>query len=169
MTTEHSHIISVLVENEFGVLARVAGLFSSKGYNIDSLTVSPTDDPSLSRMTIVTHGSDQIISQILKQLNKLVNVIRVEDLTRERHITREMYLLKLKSDSKAEILAKAEKYKARVLESSSKDVILELTGDNDDLQKALKAFSSHGILELVKTGKIAIQRGGHLLQSGTKE
>src|SRR3989338_10739334 len=96
---ERRHTISVLVENEFGVLARVAGLFSSKGYNIDSLSVSETVDPSLSRMTIVTRGSDQILDQIVKQLNKLVNVIKVEDLTKERHITREMCLVKLKSES----------------------------------------------------------------------
>lgn len=160
---ENSHTISVLVENEFGVLARIAGLFSSKGYNIDSLTVSATTDPTLSRMTIVTHGSDQIIAQILKQLDKLINVIKVEDLTKEKHITREMYFVKLKSDSKADILAQAEKHKARVLESNSKAVILELTGDEEELHKALVAFQTFGVLELVKTGKIAIQRGEHLL------
>lgn len=159
----HRHTISILVENEFGVLARIAGLFSSKGYNIDSLSVSPTLDPTLSRMTIVTRGSDQIIEQILKQLNKLVNVIKVEDLTKERHITREMCLVKLKADSKADLLKLAEKLKATVLESNSKAVVLEMTGDEEDLTKVLEALQSHGILEVVRTGTIAIQRGGHLL------
>jgi acetolactate synthase-1/3 small subunit len=160
---ERSHTISVLVENEFGVLARVASLFSSKGYNIDSLSVSPTIDSTLSRMTLVTHGSDQIIEQILKQLNKLVNIIKVEDLTKERHITREMCLVKLKSESKPEILKLAEKFKASVLESNSKAVVLELTGDEEDLIRALEAFKPFGLMEVVRTGMIAIQRGEHVL------
>jgi acetolactate synthase-1/3 small subunit len=161
--TTHRHTISILVENEFGVLARVAGLFSSKGYNIDSLSVSPALDPTLSRMTIVTRGSDPIVEQILKQLNKLVNVIKVEDLTKERHITREMCLVKLKAESKTELLKLAEKFKATVLESNSKAVVLELTGDEEGLAKALEALESFGVLEVVRTGTIAIQRGGHLL------
>lgn len=160
---ERRHTISVLVENEFGVLARVAGLFSSKGYNIDSLSVSETIDSTLSRMTIVTRGSDQIIEQILKQLNKLVNVIKVEDLTKERHLTREMILVKLSIASKAKVLELAEKMKANVLESNSKAVVLELTGDADDLTVALEKFQSFGILEVVRTGMIAIQRGDHVL------
>lgn len=160
---ERSHTISVLVENEFGVLARVAGLFSSKGYNIDSLSVSETIDPSLSRMTIVTHGSDQIIEQIIKQLNKLVNVIKVEDLTRERHITREMCLVKLKTSAKEEVLNLAGKLKARVLESNSKSIVLEVSGDEEDLIRALEAFKPLGLMEVVRTGTIAIQRGEHVL------
>src|SRR5262249_48347623 len=132
---ERKHTISVLVENEFGVLARVAGLFSSKGYNIDSLSVSETTDPTLSRMTIVTLGSDQIIEQIIKQLNKLVNVITVEDLTRERHITREMCLVKIKAESKEDALKAAERLGARVLENNAGAVVLEVTGDEDILQK----------------------------------
>jgi len=160
---ERKHTISVLVENEFGVLARVAGLFSSKGYNIDSLSVSETIDPTLSRMTIVTHGSDQIIEQIIKQLNKLVNVISVEDLTRERHITCELCLVKLKMDRKDDVLKIAEKMNARVLENNSHAIVLELTGDEDHLHKALGTLKPFGIMEVVRTGMIAIQRGGHVL------
>ena len=160
---ERRHTISVLVENEFGVLARVAGLFSSKGYNIDSLSVSETVDPSLSRMTIVTRGSDQILDQIVKQLNKLVNVIKVEDLTKERHITREMCLVKLKSESKARVLELAEKFKGRVLESNAKAVVVELSGDEEDLARMLEALRPCGLMEVVRTGMIAIQRGEHVL------
>lgn len=160
---EPRHTISVLVENEFGVLARVASLFSSKGYNIDSLSVSETIDSTLSRMTIVTHGSDQIIDQILKQLNKLVNVIKVEDLTKEKHITREMCLIKLKADEKAEVLKLAEKIKAKVLESNSKAVVLVLTGDEEHLNRAFELFRPYGLLEVVRTGMIAIQKGEHVL------
>ncbi len=163
---ERRHTISVLVENEFGVLARVAGLFSSKGYNIDSLSVSETMDSTLSRMTIVTHGSDQIIEQILKQLNKLVNVIKVEDLTKEKHITQEMILVKLKMDQKAELLKLAEKHGARVLENNSKAMVLELTGDEEALNRILETLRPYGIMEIVRTGMIAIQRGEHVLVSG---
>lgn len=162
---ERRHTISVLVENEFGVLARVAGLFSSKGYNIDSLSVSETIDPTLSRMTIVTHGSDQILDQIVKQLNKLVNVIKVEDLTKERHITREMCLLKVKAESKTKALELAKEFEAKVLESNSKAIVLEITGDEDDLANAFEAFEVLGLLEVVRTGMIAIQKGEHLLVS----
>ncbi len=163
---ERKHTISVLVENEFGVLARVAGLFSSKGYNIDSLSVSETIDPTLSRMTIVTHGSDQIIEQILKQLNKLVNVITVEDLTRERHITCELCLVKMKTDRKNDVLKTAERLKARVLENNAHAIVLEFTGDEEELYKALEALKPFGIMEVVRTGMIAIQRGEHVLVEG---
>lgn len=160
---ERKHTISVLVENEFGVLARVAGLFSSKGYNIDSLSVSETIDPTLSRMTIVTHGSDQIVEQIIKQLNKLVNVITVEDLTRERHVTREMCLVKVKPEAKADVLKAAEKLGARILENNGNAVVLEVSGDEDDLQGAFTALKPFGIMEVVRTGMIAIQKGEHVL------
>ena len=160
---ERRHTISALVENEFGVLARVANLFSSKAYNIDSLSVSETIDPTLSRMTIVTHGSDQIVEQIIKQLNKLINVIRVEDLTREKHITREMCLVKIKGDQKSEVLKLAEKFGAKVLESSARAVVLEVSGDEEELRQAFETFKSYGIMEVVRTGMIAVQRGEHVL------
>ncbi len=161
---ERKHTISVLVENEFGVLARVAGLFSSKGYNIDSLSVSSTNDPSLSRMTIVTHGSDHIVDQIIKQLNKLINVITVEDLTREKHITREMLLVKVSNAKKDEILKNVSHLNPKVLEENEKSLVLELTGDDDEeLNHALYNLQSYGILEVVRTGMLAIQRGEQTL------
>lgn len=166
---ERKHTISVLVENEFGVLARIAGLFSSKGYNIDSLSVSETMDPTLSRMTIVTHGSEQIIEQIIKQLNKLVNVIKVEDLTKESHLTRELCLVKLKGDSQSEILKQAEKFGAKILESNSKTIVLELTGDEEDLAQVFDALKAYGILEVVRTGMIAVQKGEQVLVSPSEE
>ncbi len=160
---ERSHTITVLVENEFGVLARIAGLFSSKGYNIDSLSVSPTTDPTLSRMTILTHGSDQIIQQIVKQLDKLVNVLKVEDLTKEKHITCEMCLIKINGDSSSEVVKIAEKIGARILESNAKAVVLEVSGDDEELNKAFQLLKPLGILEVVRTGTIAIQRGEQTL------
>ncbi len=166
---ETKHTISVLVENEFGVLARIAGLFSSKGYNIDSLSVSETADPTLSRMTILTHGSDQIIEQIIKQLNKLVNVIKVEDLTKEKHFTQEMILVKLKAGSKSEIQTQAEKLGAKILEAGSKAIVLRVVGDEDEIAHALDVLSSFGILELVRTGTIAIQRGEQTLLESTQK
>ena len=164
---ERKHTISILVENEFGVLARVAGLFSSKGYNIDSLSVSETMDPSLSRMTIVTHGSDQIVAQIIKQLNKLVNTIKVEDLTREKHITREMCLIKLgtQKSQKEALMKVAERHQAVLLESSADTFILQLTGDAEEVGIAIEALRPFGTVEMevVRTGTIAIQRGVQVL------
>lgn len=160
---ERKHTISILVENEFGVLARVAGLFSSKGYNIDSLSVSETIDPTLSRMTIVTHGSEQIVEQIIKQLNKLVNVITVEDLTREKHVTREMCLIKVKASAKTEVLKFAESIGARMLDTSEHAIVLEVTGDEEDLPALFDKLKPFGILEVVRTGMIAIQKGDHVL------
>jgi acetolactate synthase-1/3 small subunit len=164
---ERKHTISVLVENEFGVLARIAGLFSSKGYNIDSLSVSETMDPTLSRMTIVTHGSDHIVVQILKQLNKLVNVLTVEDLTEDgvanKNWTREMCLVKLKTAQKSEVLKKAEALGARVLENTEHAIVLEITSDQEGLMKAIDSLAPLGILEMVRTGLIALEKGKNTL------
>ncbi len=166
---EKKHTISVLVENEFGVLARIAGLFSSKGYNIDSLTVSETTDPTLSRMTIVTHGSEQIIVQIIKQLNKLVNVIKVEDLTKEKHLTQELCLVKLSPMPREESEKLEKKTGAKVLESTTKAVVFAVTGDEDEMAKALAVLQEKGVLEMARTGAIAIQRGTALLIQPGKE
>ncbi len=164
---ERTHTISVLVENEFGVLARIAGLFSSKGYNIDSLAVSETMDPTLSRMTIVTHGSDHIVIQILKQLNKLVNVLNVEDLTEDgaaqRHWAREMCLIKLKAAQKSEVLKKASALNARVLEDTDQAIVLEITSDQEGLNQAIASLTPFGILEMVRTGLIALEKGQNIL------
>ncbi len=156
---EKNHIISVLVENEFGVLARIAGLFSSKGYNIDSLTVAETTDPTVSRMTIVTHGSDQIVSQILKQLDKLVNVLKVEDL-QEKHLAREVLLVKVKGDFKKAVAG----LEAKILQESGVTTILEITGEVGDLAKNIDRLKKVcEIVEIVRSGVIAIARGEHAL------
>lgn len=161
------HTISILVENEFGVLARVAGLFSSKGYNIDSLTVSPTLDPTVSRMTIVTRGSDHIVEQITKQLNRLVNTIKVQDLTQLNFIHRELLLVKLHVSEKnrAEVLKLNEAFHGRVVDAAARSLILEFTGENGSLEGIIEMLKPIGIVELVRTGNIAIQRGSQGIEA----
>jgi acetolactate synthase-1/3 small subunit len=161
MMTEERHIFSVLVENRFGVLARIAGLFSGRGFNIDSLTVAETEDPTVSRMTIVTHGDVQIIEQIGKQLNKLIDVIKVTDLTAENHVERELVLVKVKAEPqrRGEILQIVEIFRARTVDVSATALTIELTGDEDKLRAAIDMLRPYGIHELVRTGKIAIMRG----------
>lgn len=157
---EERHIFSVLVENRFGVLARVAGLFSGRGFNIDSLTVGETDDPAISHMTIVTHGDARIIEQIYKQLNKLIDVIKVSDLTTENHVERELMLVKVKAEPqrRGEILQIVEIFRARTVDVSATTLTIELTGDEDKLSAAIDMLRPYGIHELVRTGKIAIMR-----------
>ena len=158
---EERHIFSVLVENRFGVLARVAGLFSGRGFNIDSLTVAETEDATVSRMTIVTHGDVQIIEQIGKQLNKLIDVIKVSDLTAENHVERELVLVKVKAEPqrRGEILQIVEIFRARTVDVSATALTIELTGDENKLSAAIDMLRPYGIHELVRTGKIAIMRG----------
>jgi acetolactate synthase-1/3 small subunit len=159
--TEERHIFSVLVENRFGVLARIAGLFSGRGFNIDSLTVAETDDPTVSRMTIVTHGDALIIEQIGKQLNKLIDVIKVSDLTGENHVERELVLVKVKAEPqrRGEILQIVEIFRARTIDVSPTTLTIEMTGDEGKLSAAVDMLRPYGIHELVRTGKIAIMRG----------
>ncbi|MBU1262479.1 acetolactate synthase small subunit [bacterium] len=153
------HIISVLVENKFGVLARVAGLFSGRGYNIDSLCVAPTDDPTISRMTIVTQGDEKIIEQIEKQLNKLVDTIKVSDLTHTTHVERELLLVKVRhKEKRSEIIEIADIFRARIIDVAKDCVTLEMTGDEDKLSGLIDLLKSFEIVELVRTGKIAITR-----------
>ncbi|MBE0466731.1 MAG: acetolactate synthase small subunit [Candidatus Desulforudis sp.] len=152
---------SVLVENNPGVLARVAGLFSRRGYNIDSLSVSRTDDPTISRMTIVVDGDEAVLDQVAKQLRKLVDVIRVRDITNEPHVDRELILIKVNADptTRTEIMQIVEIFRGRIVDVGEYTCIVEVTGDEgkiDAIQNALKPF---GILELVRTGKVAMQRG----------
>lgn len=155
------HTISVLVENEFGALARIAGLFSGRGYNIQSLSVAETIDPHVSRMTITTVGGDEMITQILKQLNKLVNVVEAKNLTDQNPINRSLALIKVKSDKKtrADILKLAEKIKADIADLSPGVLTLEVRGSQDDIQSALNFFKKSEILEFVQTGNISILRG----------
>ncbi|MFH1564038.1 MAG: acetolactate synthase small subunit [Nitrospirota bacterium] len=155
------HTISVLVENKFGVLARVSGLFSGRGYNIDSLCVAETDDPTMSMMTIVTHGEDKIIEQIEKQLNKLIDVIKVTDLTKEEHVERELVLIKVNTENggRAEIMEIVDIFRAKIIDVGQKSMIVETTGDEGKLNALLNLLKPFGIKEIARTGKIALGRG----------
>jgi acetolactate synthase-1/3 small subunit len=155
------HTISVIVENEFGVLARIVGLFSGRGFNIDSLSVSETLDPSVSRMTIVSTGDDQIIEQILKQLNKLVNVIKVTDYKDTEFIDREMLVVKMQANesTKDELLRLKEIFRGKIVDVSPKTYTIELTGDEGKLKAAIELLRPLGIKEMVRTGRVAIARG----------
>jgi acetolactate synthase-1/3 small subunit len=155
------HIISLLLENESGALSRVAGLFSARGYNIESLTVAPTEDPSLSRMTLVTRGSDEIIEQITKQLNKLVDVVKLIDLTEGEHIEREMMLIKVNAadGGREEVKRVADIFRGRIIDVTETTYTVELTGTGDKLDAFIKALGGGRILETVRTGVSGIARG----------
>ena len=156
------HIVSVLMENESGALSRVAGLFSARGYNIESLTVAPTEDPSLSRMTIVTRGSNEIIEQITKQLNKLVDVVKLADITEGRHIERELMLIKVKAEDvqqRAEMKRLTDIFRGRIIDVSDQTYIIELTGDSSKLDAFIETIEPASILETVRSGVTGIARG----------
>ncbi|MBE0467464.1 MAG: acetolactate synthase small subunit [Candidatus Desulforudis sp.] len=152
---------SVLVENNPGVLARVAGLFSRRGYNIESLAVSRTDDPTISRMTIVVESDKDVLEQVTNQLRKLVDVIRVRDITSDPHVDRELVLIKVNADSttRGEIMQIAEIFRARIVDVGDYTCIIEVTGDEGKIDAIENAFKSFGIIELVRTGEVAMQRG----------
>jgi len=154
------HTISVLVSNEFGVLSRVSGLFSGRGFNIESLCVAETMDPEVSRMTIVTTGDDKIVEQIIKQLNKLVSVVKVHDMTGEEYIDRRLVLLKVKTDaeSRAEILSIIEVFRARVVDVGPKSYTIEITGDAKKVEAIIELLRPFGIKEMASTGTIAMAR-----------
>jgi acetolactate synthase I/III small subunit len=155
------HILSLLLENEAGALSRVAGLFSARGYNIESLTVAPTEDATLSRMTIVTSGSDEVIEQITKQVNKLIDVVKVFDLNEGRHIERELMLIKLRAEGKdrEEIKRTADIFRGRVIDVTEKTYTIELTGTGEKLDAFLEAINRELILETVRTGACGVGRG----------
>ncbi len=155
------HTISVLVENEFGVLSRVSGLFSGRGFNIESLTVAETLDPTVSRMTIVTSGNDQIIEQILKQLNKLVAVIKVVNLTGVDTVDRELVLVKVnaEAETKAEVLRLVDIFRAKIVDVAPRCYTIELTGDEEKITALIQLLKPLGIREVVRTGRVAIARG----------
>ncbi len=160
------HIISMLMENESGALSRVAGLFSARGYNIESLTVAPTEDESLSRMTIVTTGSDQIVEQITKQLNKLVDVVKLADITEGQHIERELMLIKLNVVSpevRDEVKRLIDIFRGRIIDVSETTYILELTGTAEKLDAFIDAVDNNLILETVRSGVSGIARGNKSL------
>jgi acetolactate synthase-1/3 small subunit len=155
------HTINVLVENEFGVLARVAGLFSGRGFNIESLSVAETLEPSVSAMTIVTRGDDQILEQITKQLNKLVSVIKVMDLEGKDYVEREMILVKVaaKAETRAEILRITDIFRGKVVDVSPKSYTIEVTGDEDKVRAFSELLKPMGIKEVARTGRVALVRG----------
>ena len=160
------HIISLLLENEAGALSRVSGLFSARGYNIESLTVAPTEDPSLSRMTIVTSGSDDVIEQINKQLNKLVEVVKVVDLSEGMHIERELMLVKVRATGKdrEELKRISDIFRGRILDVTDKTYTIELTGTGAKLDAFIEALDKGAILETVRTGASGIGRGDRILK-----
>jgi len=155
------HTISILVENRFGVLSRVSGLFSGRGFNIESLSVGETLEPSISRMTVVVQGDDMIVEQIKKQLNKLIDVIKVIDLTGEEFVERELILVKVNAEPvvRAEVLRIADIFRAKVVHVTPKTYTLELTGDESKVTAFVELLKPYGIQEVVRTGKIAIARG----------
>ncbi|OOG23818.1 acetolactate synthase small subunit [Thioalkalivibrio denitrificans] len=155
------HIIGILMENESGALSRVAGLFSARGYNIESLTVAPTDDPTLSRLTLVTSGSDEIVEQIVKQLNKLVDVVKLMDLTEYRHIEREMMMVKLRvgRDDRDEVKRLTDIFRGRIIDVSAATYVVELTGDSAKLDAFIEALRPFEVLEVVRSGVMGIARG----------
>lgn len=155
------HTIAVLVENEFGVLSRVSGLFSGRGFNIESLCVAETTEPKVSRMTIVTSGNDQIIEQILKQLNKLVPVLKVIDFTGTETVDRELVLVKVNADNgnKAEVLRLVDIFRAKIVDVAPRCYTIEMTGGEGKVSAFLQMLRPIGIKDVVRTGKIAISRG----------
>ena len=155
------HTIAVLVENKFGVLSRVAGLFSARGYNIESLSVGETLDPTVSRMTLVVHGDAFIIEQVIKQLHKLIDVIKVTDLSEENHVEREMLLIKVNAEpsARAEILRIGDIFRAKVVDVTPNTYTLEATGEESKVEAIIELLRPFGIQEVVRTGKVAIARG----------
>ena len=161
------HIISILLENEAGALSRVAGLFSARGYNIETLTVAPTEDSSLSRLTIVTSGSDDIIEQITKQLNKLIDVVKVVDLSKAAHIERELMLIKVRASGKdrEEMKRMADIFRGRIIDVTETTYVIELTGSGSKLDSFIQAIDTDLILETVRTGVSGIGRGDRILKA----
>jgi len=160
------HIISVLLENESGALSRVAGLFSARGYNIESLTVAPTEDASLSRITLVTTGSEEVVEQITKQLNKLIEVVKVVDLSEAPHIERELMLIKVRATGRdrEEMKRMADIFRGRIIDVTDSTYTIELTGTGDKLDAFIHALDKTAILETVRTGASGIGRGERVLR-----
>jgi len=154
------HTISILVENKFGVLTRVAGLFSGRGYNIDSLNVAPTHDSTASRMTIVTHGDESTLEQIVKQLNKLPDVLKVQDFREGEYVDRELVLIKVKVDAKAraEVMQITDIFRAKIVDVQPKSLTIEITGNESKVEKFINLMSTFGIVDLTRTGKAAMPR-----------
>ncbi len=155
------HIISILIENESGALSRVSGLFSARGYNIESLTVAPTEDPSLSRMTLVTRGNDEIIEQITKQLNKLIDVVKLIDLADGPHIERELMLVKIKTtrETRDEVKRMVDIFRGQIIDATPTSYVVEMTGQSSKLDAFIHGFEEGSIIEVVRSGPTGISRG----------
>ena len=160
------HIISILVENEAGALSRISGLFSARGYNIETLTVAPTEDASMSRMTIVTTGSEDVVEQITKQLNKLIEVVKVIDLSEAEHIERELMLIKVRAGQKErdDMKRMADIFRGRIIDVSDNTYTIELTGDTRKLDAFIRSLDQGTIIETVRTGASGIGRGNRVLR-----
>lgn len=161
------HVLSVLLENESGALSRVSGLFSARGYNIESLSVAPTDDPSLSRMTLVTSGTAEMIEQIIKQLNKLIDVVKLIDLADAPAMERELMLIKVKAtnlEEREEMMRMSQIFRGRIIDVAASSYVIELTGDTNKLEAFIKALDPVRIIEVVRSGSIGMSRGQHSLQ-----
>ena len=158
---EMKHTISILLENESGALSRVAGLFSARAYNIESLTVAPTDDPSLSRMTLVTTGTDDIVEQVCKQLNKLIDVVKLVNLTKDAHVERELILIKVKAENEQrdEVKRIVDIFNGHVIDMTDTTYTLEVTGDSEKIDAVLKALANITMLEVVRSGQLGMGRG----------
>jgi acetolactate synthase-1/3 small subunit len=156
------HVLSILVENRPGVLARVAGLFSRRGFNIDTLAVGPTDDPNISRITLTLDGAVHPIDQVTKQLHKLINVLKIRDMEPDGTVAREMALFKVSAavENRAEIVQFAEIFRAKVVDVSRRALIVEVTGSHEKIEAFESMLRPHGLLEMVRTGEVALARGG---------
>jgi acetolactate synthase-1/3 small subunit len=159
------HIISILIENEAGALSRISGLFSARGYNIESLTVAPTEDNTLSRMTLVTEGSDRDVEQIIKQLNKLIDVVKLVDLAESIHIERELMLVKVKTtlDRREEIKRTADIFRGKIIDVTLNTYIIEMTGESRKLDAFLNTIDQESIIEVIRSGATGILRGENYL------
>lgn len=158
------HTVAVLVQNEFGVLARVAGLFSARGFNIDSLAVGETEDPKISRMTIVSSGNDRVLEQIMKQLAKLIDVIRVEDLKPEDMIERELVMVKVKANAatRSDVMQIVNSFRAKIVDVNTDSLTIEVTGGESKVDAMLELLQPFKLLEVVRTGTVALSRRSHL-------
>ncbi len=165
------HIISVLVENEFGVLAKIAGLFSGRGFNIESLCVAETTDSTVSRITLVTSGDDKVLEQVTKHLNKLVNVIRVCDFSQESHVERELVLVKVTADARTrgEVLGVVNIFRGKVVDVAERSYVVEVTGSSEKIAAFVELLRPFGILEIVRTGIVAMYRGAAVLSAEAGE
>jgi acetolactate synthase I/III small subunit len=165
------HTISVLVENEFGVLARVAGMFSGRGFNIESLSVAETMDPTVSCITLVTAGDDNVLEQITKQLNKLVPVIRVSDFKDSAHVERELVLIKVKADerTRGELMNIVDIFRGKIIDVGPSSHVVEMTGQQEKIAAIIELLKPLGITEIVRTGRVAMLRGTRTLTAGADE